>query len=202
MSTKNTILKKYDSRFVKIFQQIYDSKYKDDFEKKSLWYEHRLIDDMVAFALKSHGGYLWAAKNYDGDVMSDMVAQGYGSLGLMSSVLVAPEGCLVSEAAHGTVTRHYKKFLQGQETSTNPIALIYAWTRGLEHRALLDGNAKLLEFCTRLERIVSSTVEQGWMTKDLALCVAKTSDVKREAYLSTDEFFDKLDANFRHTGPA
>lgn len=152
---------------------------------------------MVAYALKSNGGFLWACKNYDGDVMSDMVAQGYGSLGLMSSVLLAENQCIIAEAAHGTITRHYKMHMKGEETSSNPIASIYAWTRGLAHRANLDSNKDLLEFSKMLEEVVITTVESGFMTKDMALCVAGTSEVPREKYLSTIQFFDKLGANLK-----
>ena len=173
LSTKNTILKEYDGRFKDIFQRIYvDEHYKEKFEKAGLWYEHRLIDDMVAQAMKSEGGFVWACKNYDGDVQSDSVAQGYGSLGLMTSVLVCPDGKTVeAEAAHGTVTRHYRMHQQGKETSTNPIASIFAWTRGLEHRAKLDGNIRLSGFAKALEEVCVETIEAGFMTKDLALCI-------------------------------
>jgi len=172
LSTKNTILKKYDGRFKDIFQEIYESDYKMLFDEKKIWYEHRLIDDMVAYAMKSEGGFVWACKNYDGDVQSDSVAQGYGSLGMMTSVLVCPDGKTVeAEAAHGTVTRHFRMHQQGKETSTNPIASIFAWTRGLEHRAKLDGNAKLEHFCHALEAVCIETIENGFMTKDLAICI-------------------------------
>jgi isocitrate dehydrogenase len=168
MSTKNTILKKYDGRFKDIFQEIYEKQYKEQYEAKGLWYEHRLIDDMVAQALKSKGGFVWACKNYDGDVQSDIVAQGYGSLGLMTSVLVVPDGkTMEAEAAHGTVTRHWRAWQKGQETSTNPIASIFAWTRGLAHRGKLDGNDRLQKFAHALETACIRTVEQGKMTKDL-----------------------------------
>lgn len=171
LSTKNTILKKYDGRFKDIFANIYEQ-YKPQFESSKIFYEHRLIDDMVAFAMKNNGGYIWACKNYDGDVQSDTVAQGYGSLGLMTSVLVAPDGKTIeAEAAHGTVTRHYRFHEQGRETSTNPIASIFAWTRGLAHRAKLDNNEKLSAFCIALESACINTVESGKMTKDLALCI-------------------------------
>ena len=173
LSTKNTILKKYDGRFKDIFQEIYDKEYKVQFEAKGLWYEHRLIDDMVAFAIKSDGGFVWACKNYDGDVQSDIVAQGYGSLGLMTSVLMAPDGKTIeSEAAHGTVTRHYREHQKGNPTSTNPIASIFAWSRGLAHRAHLDNNTKLTKYCEILEKACIETVQSGFMTKDLALCQA------------------------------
>ncbi|KAK2721846.1 hypothetical protein QYM36_003977, partial [Artemia franciscana] len=172
LSTKNTILKKYDGRFKDIFQEIYDRDYKDQFEAKKIWYEHRLIDDMVAYCMKAEGGFVWACKNYDGDVQSDTVAQGFGSLGMMTSVLVCPDGKTVeSEAAHGTVTRHYRMHQQGKETSTNPIASIFAWTRGLEHRAKLDKNEELKRFCLTLERVCIETIESGFMTKDLAICI-------------------------------
>mmetsp|Transcript_14296 Transcript_14296/g.13873 ORF Transcript_14296/g.13873 Transcript_14296/m.13873 type:complete len:320 (+) Transcript_14296:309-1268(+) len=197
MSTKNTILKKYDGRFKDIFQEIYDKEYKGEFEAKKLWYEHRLIDDMVAYAIKSNGGFVWACKNYDGDVQSDIVAQGYGSLGLMTSVLIGSDGVVEAEAAHGTVTRHYRMHQQGKETSTNPIASIYAWTRGLAHRAKLDNNAELAHFATSLEEVVIETVEAGFMTKDLAICVHGTNDVARDKYQSTQEFMNKLDENLR-----
>eukprot|EP01132_Coremiostelium_polycephalum_P010928 gene10928-13385_t len=175
LSTKNTILKKYDGRFKDIFQEIYEREYKTKYESAGIWYEHRLIDDMVAYAMKSEGGFVWACKNYDGDVQSDSVAQGYGSLGLMTSVLLCPDGKTVeAEAAHGTVTRHYRDHQKGKETSTNPIASIFAWTRGLQHRAKLDGNDKLAKFCTDLEAACIDTVESGFMTKDLALCIKGT----------------------------
>jgi len=197
MSTKNTIMKKYDGRFKDIFAEIYESEYKTKFEEKKLWYEHRLIDDMVAYAIKSSGGFVWACKNYDGDVQSDIVAQGYGSLGLMTSVLLSPGGSVEAEAAHGTVTRHYRQHQQGKETSTNPIASIYAWTRGLMHRAKLDENEKLRVFAETLEKSVIETVESGKMTKDLAICVAGTTAVKRESYLNTFEFMDAIDATLK-----
>uniref|UniRef100_A0A6G1SKW6 Isocitrate dehydrogenase [NADP] n=1 Tax=Aceria tosichella TaxID=561515 RepID=A0A6G1SKW6_9ACAR len=197
LSTKNTILKKYDGRFKDIFQEIYDKEYKAQFEAKKIWYEHRLIDDMVAFAMKTDGGFVWACKNYDGDVQSDSVAQGYGSLGMMTSVLVCPDGRTVeAEAAHGTVTRHYRMHQQGKETSTNPIASIYAWTRGLLHRAKLDNNAELRKFAESLEEVCVSTIESGFMTKDLAICV-KGANVQRSDYLNTFEFLDKLAENLR-----
>jgi len=195
MSTKNTILKQYDGRFKDIFQEIYEKDYKSKFEAKKIWYEHRLIDDMVAQAMKSEGGFMWACKNYDGDVQSDSVAQGYGSLGLMTSVLVCPDGKTIeAEAAHGTVTRHYRMHQEGKETSTNPIASIFAWTRGLSHRAKLDNNKQLADFATKLEAVCVETIEAGFMTKDLALCV-KGANVKRSDYLNTFEFLDKLAEN-------
>ncbi|CAF4413245.1 unnamed protein product, partial [Rotaria sp. Silwood2] len=172
MSTKNTILKRYDGRFKDIFEEIYQKQYKQEFEQKNIWYEHRLIDDMVAQALKSSGGFVWACKNYDGDVQSDIVAQGYGSLGLMSSVLICPDGKTIeSEAAHGTVTRHYREHQKGKATSTNPIASIFAWTRGLEHRGKLDGNEELKRWCHLLEESCIETVNSQKMTKDLAICI-------------------------------
>ena len=197
LSTKNTILKRYDGRFKDIFQEIYEAEYKEAFKAKGLWYEHRLIDDMVAYAIKSNGGFVWACKNYDGDVQSDIVAQGYGSLGLMTSVLVAPDGSIEAEAAHGTVTRHYRLHQQGKETSTNPIASIYAWTKGLAYRAQLDGNDKLAKFTQALEAAIIHTVESGFMTKDLAICVHNTMDVSRDTYLNTEEFMNKIAENLR-----
>jgi len=196
LSTKNTILKQYDGRFKDIFEQIYETEFKSKFESKKLWYEHRLIDDMVAQSMKSDGGFVWACKNYDGDVQSDSVAQGYGSLGLMTSVLVCPDGKTIeAEAAHGTVTRHYRFHQQGKETSTNPIASIFAWTRGLSHRAKLDKCQQLASFAENLERVCIETIEAGFMTKDLAICVKGTNDVKRTDYLNTFEFLDKLAEN-------
>jgi len=198
MSTKNTILKKYDGRFKDIFQNLYDSEYKSKFESKGLWYEHRLIDDMVAYCLKSEGGYVWACKNYDGDVQSDTVAQGYGSLGMMTSVLVCPDGKTVeAEAAHGTVTRHFRFYQQGKETSTNPIASIFAWTRGLAHRAKLDNNAALAKFCANLEEVCIETIEGGVMTKDLAICIKGMNGVQRSDYYETKEFINKLSENLQ-----
>lgn len=188
LSTKNTILKQYDGRFMEVFQRVYDAEFKGEFEKQKLWYEHRLIDDMVAYAIKSDGGFVWACKNYDGDVQSDVVAQGFGSLGLMTSVLLTPDGnCVEAEAAHGTVTRHYRQWQKGEKTSTNPIASIFAWTQGLHYRAKFDGNDALLNFATTLEQVCVDTVEAGYMTKDLALLVG--GDQK---YLSTEEFMDKI----------
>ncbi|XP_066301699.1 isocitrate dehydrogenase [NADP] cytoplasmic-like [Branchiostoma lanceolatum] len=198
MSTKNTILKKYDGRFKDIFQEIYEQKYKPQFVEAGIWYEHRLIDDMVAYAMKSEGGFVWACKNYDGDVQSDSVAQGYGSLGMMTSVLICPDGKTVeSEAAHGTVTRHYRMHQQGKETSTNPIASIFAWTRGLLHRAKLDGNEELKTFATSLEETCIETIEGGKMTKDLAICVKGLANVTRADYLNTFEFLDALAENLQ-----
>ncbi|RCL00840.1 MAG: isocitrate dehydrogenase [Candidatus Tokpelaia sp. JSC188] len=194
LSTKNTILKAYDGRFKDIFQEIYDQEFKAEFEKRKLWYEHRLIDDMVASALKWSGGYIWACKNYDGDVQSDIVAQGFGSLGLMTSVLMTPDGKTIeSEAAHGTVTRHYRQWQKGQKTSTNPIASIFAWTRGLAHRAKLDNNAALKNFSVTLEKVCIETVESGFMTKDLALLIDQ-----KQTWLSTRDFFDKIDERLQN----
>jgi len=193
LSTKNTILKQYDGRFMELFQQIFDAEFRAEFNKRKLTYEHRLIDDMVASALKWSGGYVWACKNYDGDVQSDTVAQGFGSLGLMTSVLMTPDGKVVeAEAAHGTVTRHYRQHQQGQETSTNSIASIFAWTRGLAHRAKLDDNAQLATFATTLEKVCIDTVEAGFMTKDLALLVGPD-----QKWLSTTGFLDKIDENLK-----
>jgi isocitrate dehydrogenase len=193
LSTKNTIVKVYDGRFKDLFQEIYDKEFKAQFEKKNIFYEHRLIDDMVAAALKWSGGYVWACKNYDGDVQSDTVAQGYGSLGLMTSVLMTPDGKVVeAEAAHGTVTRHYRQHQKGQETSTNSVASIFAWTRGLAHRAKLDDNSALAKFAGTLEKITVDTVESGFMTKDLALLVGPD-----QKWLSTTGFLDKVDENLK-----
>ncbi|XP_075234401.1 isocitrate dehydrogenase [NADP] cytoplasmic [Lycorma delicatula] len=198
LSTKNTILKKYDGRFKDIFQEIYEKEYKKKYEEKNIWYEHRLIDDMVAYSMKSEGGFVWSCKNYDGDVQSDSVAQGYGSLGLMTSVLICPDGKTVeSEAAHGTVTRHYRFYQQGKETSTNPIASIFAWTRGLAHRAKLDNNAALKDFSDKLEEVCIETIESGIMTKDLAICIKGMNNVKRSDYYETFEFLDKLAENLK-----
>uniref|UniRef100_A0A9L0TM63 isocitrate dehydrogenase (NADP(+)) n=4 Tax=Laurasiatheria TaxID=314145 RepID=A0A9L0TM63_HORSE len=198
LSTKNTILKKYDGRFKDIFQEIYDKQYRSQFEAQKIWYEHRLIDDMVAQAMKSEGGFIWACKNYDGDVQSDSVAQGYGSLGMMTSVLVCPDGKTVeAEAAHGTVTRHYRMYQKGQETSTNPIASIFAWTRGLAHRAKLDNNKELGFFAKALEDVCVETIEAGFMTKDLAACIKGLPNVQRSDYLNTFEFMDKLGENLK-----
>ncbi|CAK7328088.1 unnamed protein product [Dovyalis caffra] len=192
LSTKNTILKKYDGRFKDIFQEVYEEKWKHKFEEHSIWYEHRLIDDMVAYALKSEGGYVWACKNYDGDVQSDLLAQGFGSLGLMTSVLLSSDGkTLEAEAAHGTVTRHFRLHQKGQETSTNSIASIFAWTRGLEHRAKLDNNERLHDFVHKLEASCIGTVEAGKMTKDLAI-LTHGPRVSREFYLNTEEFIDAV----------
>ncbi|KAF2077396.1 hypothetical protein CYY_001324 [Polysphondylium violaceum] len=191
LSTKNTILKKYDGRFKDIFEEMYQTKYKKEFDEKKIWYEHRLIDDMVAFAIKSEGGYVWACKNYDGDVQSDIVAQGFGSLGLMTSVLMASDGVVEAEAAHGTVTRHYREHQKGKATSTNPIASIFAWSRGLAYRAKLDGNAELEKFCKDLEAACIETVESGFMTKDLAICI-KGNNVSPKDYLVTEDYINKV----------
>jgi isocitrate dehydrogenase len=193
-SSKNTILKKYDGRFKDIFEKVYQTEYKKKFEDQKLSYEHRLIDDMVAQSLKSSGGFIWACKNYDGDVQSDIVAQGYGSLGLMTSVLTSPSGAVEAEAAHGTITRHYRVHQKGGETSSNPIASIFAWTRGLLHRANLDKNLKLAHFCQTLEKVVIQTVESGKMTKDLAICI-HGDNVQRKHWLNTEEFIDAVKAN-------
>ena len=193
LSTKNTILKQYDGRFMELFQEVFDKEFKEKFAAKKLTYEHRLIDDMVAAAMKWSGGYVWACKNYDGDVQSDVVAQGFGSLGLMSSVLMTPDGKVVeAEAAHGTVTRHFREHQKGKETSTNSVASIFAWTRGLAHRAKLDNNAPLAKFAATLEKVCIDTVEAGFMTKDLALLVG--ADQK---WLSTTGFLDKVDSNLK-----
>ncbi len=193
LSTKNTILKAYDGRFKDIFEEIFQAEFKTAFEAAGIWYEHRLIDDMVAMSLRMEGGYVWACKNYDGDVQSDTVAQGYGSLGLMTSVLMTPDGKIVeSEAAHGTVTRHFREHQKGKATSTNPIASIFAWTRGLAHRAKLDNNPDLAKFCDTLERICIETVEQGKMTKDLSLLISKDAP-----YQSTQEFLASIDENLK-----
>jgi isocitrate dehydrogenase len=193
LSTKNTILKAYDGRFKDIFAETFESEFKADFEEAGITYEHRLIDDMVAQALKWEGGFVWATKNYDGDVESDVVAQGYGSLGLMTSVLRTPDGRTVeAEAAHGTVTRHYRQHQQGKPTSTNPVASIFAWTRGLEHRGKLDGNPELISFAQTLEQVCVKTIEGGQMTKDLALLVGPD-----QAYLNTQDFLAALDANLQ-----
>lgn len=196
-STKNTILKKYDGRFKDIFQEIYEREFKSKFESAGITYEHRLIDDMVASALKWSGGFVWACKNYDGDVQSDIVAQGFGSLGLMTSVLITPDGkTMESEAAHGTVTRHYRNHQQGKPTSTNPIASIFAWTRGLEHRAKLDKNDELMRFAHTLERVCIETVESGKMTKDLAACI-HGEKVGPDKYLNTEPFLEAIDSNLK-----
>ena len=193
LSTKNTILKAYDGRFKDLFQEVFEAEYKEKFDAAGLTYEHRLIDDMVASSLKWEGGYVWACKNYDGDVQSDTVAQGFGSLGLMTSVLTTPDGSVVeAEAAHGTVTRHYRQHQQGKPTSTNPIASIFAWTRGLAHRGKLDGNQELIDFTHTLEDVVVKTVEEGKMTKDLALLVGPD-----QKFLTTEEFLDAIAENLK-----
>jgi len=193
LSTKNTILKAYDGRFKDIFQEVYEKEFEAEFKARKLWYEHRLIDDMVASSLKWSGGYVWACKNYDGDVQSDTVAQGFGSLGLMTSVLMTPDGKTVeAEAAHGTVTRHYRQHQKGEETSTNSIASIFAWTRGLAHRAKLDDNAELKKFAETLEKVCIQTVESGFMTKDLSLLIGPD-----QPWLSTTGFLDKVDENLQ-----
>ena len=193
LSTKNTILKNYDGRFKDLFQEVYEKEFKKKFNEKGITYEHRLIDDMVACAIKWNGNYVWACKNYDGDVQSDTIAQGFGSLGLMTSVLMTPDGKTIeSEAAHGTVTRHYRLHQQGKETSTNPIASIFAWSRGLSHRGKLDGNDKLIKFSNTLENVCVNTVEEGHMTKDLAILIGKNSK-----FLTTNEFFEKLDQKLK-----
>lgn len=198
MSTKNTILKKYDGRFKDIFEEVYQNEFKAEFDKNGLTYEHRLIDDMVASALKWNGNFVWACKNYDGDVQSDTVAQGFGSLGLMTSTLVTPDGkTLEAEAAHGTVTRHYREHQKGNPTSTNPIASIFAWTRGLAFRGKLDDNQELIDFCTALENVCIETVESGIMTKDLAVCIHGNKVKAGEDYVYTEEFLAALDKNLQ-----
>jgi len=199
LSTKNTILKVYDGRFKNIFQQVYDEEFKEKYEAAGIIYQHRLIDDMVAYMIKSNGGFVWACKNYDGDVQSDCVAQGYGSLGLMTSVLVCPDGKTIeSEAAHGTVTRHFRQHQQGKPTSTNSIASIFAWSRGLAHRAKLDDNKELADFCEKLERACIDTVEGGIMTKDLALCVRGSIDkVQPGDFVETEPFIDAIAKNLK-----
>jgi len=198
LSTKNTILKAYDGRFKDIFQEVYDNEFKDKFEKENISYEHRLIDDMVAAAIKWKGGFVWACKNYDGDVQSDIVAQGFGSLGLMTSTLITPDGkTMESEAAHGTVTRHFRRHQKGEETSTNPIASTFAWTRGLMHRGKLDNNQDLIDFCKLLESVCIETIEEGKMTKDLALLVFR-DDLVSSNYLTTEQFFKELKSNLEN----
>lgn len=198
LSTKNTILKKYDGRFKDIFEEIFQKEFKTAFDSAGITYEHRLIDDMVASALKWNGNFVWACKNYDGDVQSDTVAQGFGSLGLMTSTLVTPDGKVMeAEAAHGTVTRHYRDHQAGKPTSTNPIASIFAWTRGLEFRGKLDNNAELIRFCQTLEQVCVDTVESGKMTKDLAVCIHGNKVNHGEHYLYTEEFLDALDQNLK-----
>ncbi len=198
LSTKNTILKKYDGRFKDIFQEIYETEFQGKFDAAGITYEHRLIDDMVAAALKWNGNFVWACKNYDGDVQSDTVAQGFGSLGLMTSVLITPDGKTVeAEAAHGTVTRHYRMHQQGKKTSTNPIASIFAWTRGLAHRGKLDHNQDLIRFSETLESVCIDTVQSGKMTKDLAVCIHGAKSVTTDHYLTTEEFLDALDTELQ-----
>jgi isocitrate dehydrogenase len=198
LSTKNTILKKYDGRFKDIFQEIYDQEFKTQMDAAGITYEHRLIDDMVASALKWNGNFVWACKNYDGDVQSDTVAQGFGSLGLMTSTLVTPDGKIMeAEAAHGTVTRHYRDHQAGKPTSTNPIASIFAWTRGLEFRGKLDNNQELINFCHALEAVCVETVESGKMTKDLAVCIHGNKVTHGDHYLYTEEFLEALDTNLK-----
>ena len=198
LSTKNTILKKYDGRFKDIFEEIYQAEFKAKYEAAGITYEHRLIDDMVASALKWEGSFVWACKNYDGDVQSDTVAQGFGSLGLMTSVLITPDGkTMEADSAHGTVTRHYRQHQQGKPTSTNPIASIFAWTRGLAHRGKLDGNAELIRFSETLEQVCIDVVESGRMTKDLAVCIHGNKVEHGTHYLYTEEFLDALDAELR-----
>ena len=195
LSTKNTILKAYDGRFKDIFQEIFSTEFEDKFEKAGITYEHRLIDDMVAAAMKWNGGFVWACKNYDGDVQSDTVAQGFGSLGLMTSTLVTPDGITMeAEAAHGTVTRHFREHQKGNETSTNPIASIFAWTRGLGHRGKLDENQELIDFCKTLEEVCIETIENGKMTKDLASLI-HGKNLNRSHYLNTQEFLDNIKDN-------
>ncbi len=195
LSTKNTILKKYDGRFKDIFQEVYEKQFKDKFKEKGIYYEHRLIDDMVAQVMKKEGGFVWATKNYDGDVQSDILAQGFGSLGLMTSVLLTPDGKTVeAEAAHGTVTRHYRQYQQGKATSTNPIASIFAWTRALYYRGKFDTNKPLMNFAHSIEKVCVETVEAGQMTKDLALLI-KGKDMTKNDYLTTEGFLDALDQN-------
>lgn len=199
LSTKNTILKKYDGRFKDIFQEIYEKEFKEKFQEAGITYEHRLIDDMVASALKWEGGFIWACKNYDGDVQSDQVAQGFGSLGLMTSVLITPDGkTMEAEAAHGTVTRHYRDYQAGKPTSTNPIASIFAWTRGLAFRGKLDNNHELIRFCEILEQSCIETVENGKMTKDLAVCIHGNNVKHGEHYLYTEEFMDAVDTTLKN----
>ena len=191
LSTKNTILKEYDGQFMLIFQKIYEEEFEDEYKEAGIYYQHRLIDDMVASAMKWSGEFVWACKNYDGDVQSDTVAQGFGSLGLMTSILMTPDGKIVeSEAAHGTVTRHYRQHQDGEATSTNSIASIYAWTGGLKHRAKLDGNEQLKKFAETLEKVIIDTVERGFMTKDLALLVGPD-----QGWLTTQGFLEKIDEN-------
>jgi isocitrate dehydrogenase len=198
MSTKNTILKKYDGRFKDIFQEVFEAEFTEAYKTAGITYEHRLIDDMVASAMKWNGGFVWACKNYDGDVQSDSIAQGFGSLGLMTSVLVTPDGkTMESEAAHGTVTRHYREHQKGKPTSTNPIASIFAWTRGLAFRGQLDNNQALINFANQLEAVCIETVESGKMTKDLAVCIHGNKVNHGDHYLYTEEFLDAIDENLK-----
>jgi isocitrate dehydrogenase len=198
LSTKNTILKKYDGRFKDIFEEIYIHEFKTRFDAEGITYEHRLIDDMVASALKWHGNFVWACKNYDGDVQSDTIAQGFGSLGLMTSVLITPDGqTLEAEAAHGTVTRHYREHMMGNFTSTNPIASIFAWTRGLAFRGKLDNNQELINFSNTLEQVCIETVESGKMTKDLAVCISGNKVSHGKDYLYTEEFLEAINQNLQ-----
>ena len=198
LSTKNTILKKYDGRFKDIFEEIFQAEFKAQFDAAGIVYEHRLIDDMVASALKWSGNFVWACKNYDGDVQSDTVAQGFGSLGLMTSVLITPDGQIMeSEAAHGTVTRHFRDHQGGKKTSTNPIASIFAWTRGLAFRGKLDNNQELIDFCLTLEKVCIETVESGIMTKDLAVCIHGNKVNHGDHYVYTEEFLDALDQGLK-----
>ncbi|XP_065309667.1 isocitrate dehydrogenase [NADP] cytoplasmic-like [Dermacentor albipictus] len=193
LSTKETILKKYDGRFKDIFERLYEKKYKPRFKNVGIFFQHRLMDDMVARSLRMEGGFVWACKNYDGDIQSGFVAQGFGSLGLMTSVLICPDGkTLIADVAHGTVTKHFRRYKAGFETSTNSMATIFTWTKGIRHRGKLDGDAKLLDFARTLERVVVDLVESGYMTKDLAMCVKGFGNVRREDYLNTFEFIDKV----------
>jgi len=193
LSTKNTILKKYDGRFKDIFKEVYEENFKDKFQKNNITYEHRLIDDMVAMALKSNGSFIWACKNYDGDVQSDSIAQGFGSLGLMTSILITPNGNIIeTEAAHGTITRHFREYQKGNPTSTNPIASIFAWTRGLSFRGKLDKNQDLIDFSNKLEKLCIATVEKGKMTKDLAICIHGSKVEHGKHYLYTEEFINEI----------
>ncbi|VDN82419.1 unnamed protein product [Brugia pahangi] len=198
LSTKNTILKKYDGRFKDIFKDVYFKNYENDFKKLNIWYEHRLIDDMVAQVLKSAGGFVWACKNYDGDVQSDIIAQGFGSLGLMTSVLMCPDGKTIeTEAAHGTVTRHYREYQKGNPTSTNPVASIFAWSRGLGHRGKLDNNNELQKFTHTLEKACITTIEEGKMTKDLAICIHGTQNATQASYLNTQDFLHAVESKLQ-----
>ncbi|KAM3721145.1 Isocitrate dehydrogenase [Dirofilaria immitis] len=198
LTTKNTILKKYDGRFKDIFEDVYFKNYENDFKKLNIWYEHRLIDDMAAQMLKSAGGFVWACKNYDGDVQSDIIAQGYGSPGLMTSVLMCPDGKTIeTEAAHGTVTRHYREHQKGKTTSTNPVACIFAWSRGLDHRGKLDNNTELRRFAYMLEKACTTTIEEGKMTKDLAICIHGRQNATQATYLNTEDFLHAVDSKLQ-----